>query len=115
MLMRRAPGFVFAALLVAATGVAARVSAVRQSAPPTPASQVPSAQAPAQPPAQGSGGRSTTPQGPVTPPGPPVQVPAEKKESVYTTLFNRKNLTEWKIGGAGACADGTCEAGVGGA
>ena len=36
---------------------------------------------------------------PVMPPGPAVQVPAPKTESGYTTLFNRKDLTDWKIGG----------------
>jgi hypothetical protein len=90
-------------MLAAATGVAARVGSVVQSAPTAPAPQTPAAQAPAQPPAApGSAGRATTPQAPVTPPGPPVQVPAEKREGGYTTLFNRKDLTDWKIGGAEA-------------
>ena len=69
-----------------------------------PAAQAPAAQAPAAqtPPAQPAAARGSAPQGPITPPGPPVQVPAEKKEGGYTTLFNRKDLTDWKIGGAEA-------------
>jgi hypothetical protein len=103
MVMTRVPVLLIAAMLAAATGVAARVGSGVQSTPTAPPPQTPAAQAPAQPPAApGSAGRATAPQGPVTPPGPPVQVPAEKREGGYTTLFNRKDLTDWKIGGAEA-------------
>ena len=73
-----------------AAGVAARVDTAAQA----PAGTAPAAQTPV--------ARGAAPQGFVTPPGPPVQVPPEKKEGGYTTLFNRKDLTDWKIGGAEA-------------
>jgi hypothetical protein len=60
------------------------------------------AQTPATPPqSPAPAGRQTTPPpAPLPPPGPMPAPPAVKVESGYTSLFNGKDLTGWKVGGA---------------
>ncbi|MEO8481147.1 MAG: DUF1080 domain-containing protein [Acidobacteriota bacterium] len=81
-----------AALSLFVTGSLLTVSLMAQA--PAPASGAPVPQT-----APGPGRQAAPPPAPLPPPGPMPTPPAVKLESGYTSLFNGKDLTGWKIGG----------------